>query len=125
MPATRLSHTTAHSTFLRFVTSMLPGWCVSGASLLVPARIGLTCPMRKASKNTSIGMSAPDTRIIPCSLPTNAFSDALCEVFSYPAETYSTKGFRNLLANKAALHQCKRVCSRWFQWDNFLYTNVV
>src|ERR1700756_4542795 len=70
-------------------------------------------------------MSAPDTRIIPCSLPTNAFSDALCEVFSYAAETYSTKGFRNLLANKAALHQCKRVCSRWFQWDNFLYTNVV
>ena len=38
----------------------------------------------------------------------NAFSDAFCEVFSCAAETYSAKGLRNLLADKAALHQCKR-----------------
>jgi hypothetical protein len=38
----------------------------------------------------------------------NAFFDALCEVFSCAAETYSAKGLRNLLADKAALHQCKR-----------------
>ena len=55
----------------------------------------------------------------------NAFSDALCEVFSCAAETYSAKGLRNLLADKAALHQCKRVCSRWVQCEDFLYTNVM
>ena len=38
----------------------------------------------------------------------NAFSDALYEVFSCAAETYNAKGLRNLLADKAALHQCKR-----------------
>ena len=52
----------------------------------------------------------------------NPFSDALCEVFSCAAETYSAKGLRNLLTDKAALHQCKRGMLALGPCDDFLYT---
>jgi hypothetical protein len=56
----------------------------------------------------------------------NAFSDALYEVFSCAAETYSAKGLQNLLANTAALYQCKPgMLARWVQCEDFLYTNVM